>query len=430
VPGFRDPAFVGNKVRPVHRWVPWIAGFSSTFASDALRRHLNEPGTVLDPFCGVGTTLVEAMGGGHSALGFEINPYAALAARTKANAHRIDPERLQREVQRFARFHAAGTAAHGEPRSRPPPGFRTRAAFFSPRVLRKVLVALDYLDEIESAELRDVFRLALGSMLVTGSNYSYEPSLSRRVTAGRSEIDDFPVGDVIATRLEEMAEDVRWYRKQVPTEAPLARVVHGSFFGHEDPAEAGSVDLILTSPPYLNNYHYNRNTRPHLYWLGFVQEPGDLRALEEANFGKYWQTVRERDRVDLVFELPDSRLAEQIEHLRTLRVEKGIYGGNGWANYAACYFNDCHRFALAMARVLRPGGVALVVLGNSILQGTAIQTDRYLAEICESVGLVVAAIHVPRSTRVGSSIIQSPVRVAKAREADQLYEAVVEIRKA
>jgi hypothetical protein len=70
-----------------------------------------------------------------------------------------------------------------------------------------------------------------------------------------------------------------------------------------------------------------------------------------------------------------------------------------------------------------------VVLGNSILQGHSIPTDRYLAEICENVGLAVAAIHVPRSTRVGSSIIQSPVRVAKAREADQLYEAVVEIRK-
>ena len=70
-----------------------------------------------------------------------------------------------------------------------------------------------------------------------------------------------------------------------------------------------------------------------------------------------------------------------------------------------------------------------MVIGNSILQGIMIPTDRYLGKIAESVGLKLVEIHVPRATRVGSSIIQSQVRVAKADTSQQLYEAVVELRK-
>jgi len=79
--------------------------------------------------------------------------------------------------------------------------------------------------------------------------------------------------------------------------------------------------------------------------------------------------------------------------------------------------------------VLKPGGAALVVIGNSILQGVLIPTDRYFGQIAQSVGLELVRIDVPRATRVGNSIIQSDVRVAKAKDSHQLYEAVVELRK-
>lgn len=93
--GFADSAFADNKHRPIHRWVPWIAGFSAEFVRDAFGRYLlNNPAqaaVVLDPFCGVGTTLIEALRCGHNAIGFEINPYAALASRAKCEAATIPP---------------------------------------------------------------------------------------------------------------------------------------------------------------------------------------------------------------------------------------------------------------------------------------------------------------------------------------------------
>lgn len=83
-----------NRVVPVHRWVPWIAGYSKRCVADALVRYLSKSGVVLDPFSGVGTTLVGAGLAGHEATGFEINPYATFAAWTKLAGHWVNADDL------------------------------------------------------------------------------------------------------------------------------------------------------------------------------------------------------------------------------------------------------------------------------------------------------------------------------------------------
>lgn len=425
---FVDPAFAENKKLPIHRWVPWIAGFSSKFVEGALHRYLKKKGTVLDPFAGVGTTLVEAAFAGHDVIGFEINPYAALACRTKLNAFEIDPNKLLEAVSRFSTFYKEKDAKDYCPRSKPPFGFKTRGAFYSQKVLRKVLILQDFMATLRNDTLRDFFRIAFASTMVSYSNYSYEPSLGQRKSAGKGDVEDYPVAETVQSKLREMAADIKLVQLQQKV-IPKGQVFNKSFFYSKADITANTVDLIITSPPYLNNYHYNRNTRPHMYWLGYAERPEDMRPLEEENFGKFWQTVRDQRRVDLIPEVGDSEMHMQIEALRKLHPEKGSYGGNGWANYAASYFNDCYRFAKCASRALKRRGTGVVVIGNSILQGIMIPTDRYLGKIAQSVGLKLVEIHVPRATRVGNSIIQSQVRVAKADTSQQLYEAVVELRK-
>ena len=127
--------------------------------------------------------------------------------------------------------------------------------------------------------------------------------------------------------------------------------------------------------------------------------------------------------------LPGSELPEKLDALRELNPEKGTYGGAGWANYAATYFNDCLRFAEATRHALKPGGRAFVVVGNSILQGLNFRVDQYLGEIAEVAGLDLVEISVPRATRVGNSIISSDVRVTKAKKGHALYEAVVHLQR-
>ena len=427
---FRDPAFMANRETPVHRWVPWIAGFSGHFVQDALTRHLPGPGAgvVLDPFAGVGTTLIEADIAGHEAIGFEINPYAAFAARAKLGAHRLEPARLRVVADEFLTFMGECVRSERAPRSSPPAAFRTRAPFYSPAVERKVLLTFDFMETVE-APIAALFRLAFAATMVGYSNYSYEPSLGRKASVGRPEVEDDDVASAIASKLRQMADDAAWYRdaRERPERA-AGRVREQSFFEGYSALEEGSADLLVTSPPYLNNYHYNRNTRPHLYWLGFCAAPRELKRLEELNFGTYWQNARDQERIDLDPCIEDAEIFEALDAVRQRNPEKGVYGGNGWANYAARYFNDCARFLDGAAWCLRPGATALVVIGNSILQGVPIPTDRFLAAIAGTRGFQLAAIHVPRETRVGSSIVESSVRAGKA-DGNALYESVVELRR-
>ena len=425
---FHDPSFRGNRDAPVHRWVPWIAGYSKYFVEDAITCYTSGPSVVLDPFAGVGTTLVEADLAGHDAIGFEINPYAVFVAQTKLQAHRFDRERLIGTTDRFMDFMKLSARRGADPLTQPPTAFRTRAPFYSPKVERKVLLALDFIAECPPL-IADIYRLAFAATMVQYSNYSYEPSLGRKTTVGRPEVHDCDVAGAIKDKVLQIADDAAWYHSaRQQRRHQQGRIFNRSFFSGYSDIKEGSVDLLITSPPYLNNYHYNRNTRPHLYWLGFCSSPRDLKQLEELNFGTYWQNARDQARVDLDPCIKDETIRETLSILRRRNPHKGLYGGNGWANYAARYFNDCARFARGAAWCLRRGATALVVIGNSILQGVPIPTDRFLAKIAESHDFDVVAVHVPRKTRVGNSILNSSVRAGKTK-GSALYESVVELRR-
>ncbi len=425
---FHDPSFMGNRDAPVHRWVPWIAGYSKYFVEDAITSYTSGPSVVLDPFAGVGTTLVEADLAGHDAIGFEINPYAAFVAQTKLQAHSIDRDRLVGTADRFMDFMKHSERRRTDPQTRPPSAFRTRAPFYSPKVERKVLLTLDFVADCPPL-IADIYRLAFAATMVQYSNYSYEPSLGRKKTVGRPEVDDCDVAAVINQKVLQIADDVAWYhgiRPQLGKQR--GQIFNRSFFNGYSDIEEGSVDLLITSPPYLNNYHYNRNTRPHLYWLGFCSSPKDLKQLEELNFGTYWQNARDLARVDLNPCIKDETIHETLSVLRRQNPHKGLYGGTGWANYAARYFNDCAKFLRGATWCLRRGATALIVIGNSILQGIPIPTDRFLAKIAASYDFDVVAVHVPRKTRVGNSILNSSVRAGKT-NGSALYESVVELRR-
>jgi SAM-dependent methyltransferase len=424
--GFADSAFADNKQRPIHRWVPWIAGFSSEFVRDAFDRYLpNNPAqaaVVLDPFCGVGTTLIEALRYGYDAVGFEINPYAALAARAKCEAAAISPLQVSHYVLKFEE-HMRASGAKGDSVAAPE-YFRTRIPFFGPHAEAKVLKALRFINRLRVPPIRDLFSLAFGSVMVNVSNYSYEPSLSSRPASGKPTQDDAPVTESIVAKLLAMKSDVAWFRGELEglPRRPVSRVISDNFLNALHHLDPGSVDLIVTSPPYLNNYHYVRNTRPQLFWLGFVRKPSELKRLEIENFGKYWQTVRDLDHVPLDFE--HAGLERLLAQIRGVSVERGSYGGPGWANYAASYFNDTNRFCRVMSQVLKQDGRAVIVVGNSILQGVEIPVDNILSDLAGRHGLTTENIHIIRQKRVGASIVSSSVRQGVKTTA-KLYESAV-----
>jgi DNA methylase len=427
--GFRDPAFAENKLAPVHRWTPWIAGFSAQFVEDVFREYIPKTSSrspvVLDPFAGVGTTLVQAMLHNYSTIGFEINPYAALVTQTKLKAVSIDLAQLDAVIRSVERLKSDpnGTA----PAKYRPHGFRSRIPFFSNQIEPQVLRLLKKIDSIPDDDIADITRIAFGSVMVRFSNYTYEPSLGSRPGAGKPLIENADVPAIVVSKLREIRDDITWLKRQGIVDERHSRhsVYCADFLNFNTLISDSSVDLLVTSPPYMNNYHYVRNTRPQLYWLSMLPD-GSTKDLEFANFGKYWQTVRGSEPIGLDFN--HAELQQTIKDLRKTRLTSGAYGGPGWANYVASYFNDCHRFVEIIKRVMRRGGRAVIVIGNSIIQGIQIPTDEVLGDLANKCGLLYEKRIVLRTKRVGSSITTSSVRRGEKNRVG-LYETAIVLRK-
>lgn len=445
--GFKDPAALENKCLPIHRWVTWIAGFSAGFAGNTISKYLPHPAEnslVLDPFAGVGTTLIEALRKGINTIGFEINPFAALVSRVKLQSIQIDLKELRKAITDYESFMTplesqidrAFVKGHGteelpsvpEPITKPPELFRSRIPFFSPPVEKKILFTLDCIHSLKNPLVQDLFRIALGAVMVSVSNYSYEPSLGSRPAAGKEIIANATVSKVVSRKLWEMAEDIEWLQGELNSLPllPKAQVHHKSFFQALEHMTPESVDLVITSPPYLNNYHYVRNTRPQLFWLQFVASPKDLHVLEQESYGKFWQTVRDQKPLTLDFQLPE--LQETIDFIRDIKPEKGVYGGSGWANYITTYFNDTYRFMEILTNLLRPKGVAVIVIGNSIIQGVEVDVDSFFSKIATLHHLETEGIYIIREKRVGSSIVNTGAR-EKSTVKTKLYDAAVVLRR-
>ena len=126
---------------------------------DCFRKYLPKKNpselTILDPFAGVGTTLVEGLLHGFNIIGFEINPYAYLACKVKLSAARYETSMIEKATDNFLGYYQKREADKAyTPRTPAPKGFSTKkSTFYSPKVERKVQIFFDYLPSIKNLEI-------------------------------------------------------------------------------------------------------------------------------------------------------------------------------------------------------------------------------------------------------------------------------------
>jgi DNA modification methylase len=229
-------------------------------------------GLVLDPFCGSGTILIEAMLAGRNALGTDLNPLAVMLARAKTYPRK--PEAIAaliaaaQEVAAFA--DARRKAKQGATRRLP----QEDVSIFAPHVL----LEMDGLRAgIEKAppEARPDLQLVFSSILVKLSakrgDTSDEP-LEKRVSAG------YPAR-LFVRKTEELAERFAAFAELLPKPMPRARVLLDDAAKLAKVEEA-SVDAVITSPPYVATYDYLAHHELRMRWLEL-----DTRRLAKDELG-------------------------------------------------------------------------------------------------------------------------------------------------
>src|SRR5262249_27502256 len=127
-----------------------------------------------------------------------------------------------------------------------PAAFETRIPFFSLSIEKQVLAFLHFLESIPELEIANLFRVAFGSVMVSFSNYTYEPSLGSRPGAGKPLIEDADVQSIISGKLRDIISDIRWVKERlgnVPTEGE-GKVHNQDFLDSNDVLAPASVDLM------------------------------------------------------------------------------------------------------------------------------------------------------------------------------------------
>jgi hypothetical protein len=372
--------------RAAHDWYRFVL----SFPPHLVRRYLERFGITremraLDPFCGTGTTLVECKKLGIAGVGIERNPMAYFASRVKLD-WTPDPDQLISHAQEVARHTLAALGNDGIDDETELPLFRRsgqghrgalralRAEEFSlllkdsisPLPLHKTLVLLDSLEEHRHPVYTDHERLALAHAIVFEiSNLHFGPE----VGVGPPKTDTAVVAP--------------WLR---------ARCLSGVL-------EPGSIDVVITSPPYPNEKDYTRTTRLESVLLGFIRNKKELRALKQDLVRSNTRSVYRSDTDDkLVTEHPEiQRIAEAIE---ARRIQLGKTSGfeRMYARVTKLYFGGMVRHLANLRSLLRPGARLAYVVGDqaSYLR-VMIRTGQLLADIADSLGYKVESVDLFRT---------------------------------
>jgi DNA methylase len=427
----RDSNLEANRLyaedRSVHEWYRFVLSFPPHLVRDYLDRFELKPGQcVLDPFCGTGTTLVEAKKRGIASVGVEYNPMAAFASRVKTD-WRPSPDELIAHATGVAESTCRELASGGVSDEPETPLFgrnrhdqllslsaqQTRLLLtesISPLPLHKTLVLLRHLGPSADERYDPHERLALAKALVySSSNLRFGPE----VGVGPAK-EDAAVVRPWLTNIHAMADDLREIgdRQRVPSVVHTADARELMMV-----LEPRSVDAVITSPPYPNEKDYTRTTRLESVLLGFFTDMKQLREFKKGLVRSNTRSVYKADTDDaLVASHPEiQRIAHEIE---ARRVAMGKTSGfeRLYARVTKLYFGGMARHLDALRTILRPGAHLAYVVGDqaSYLR-VMIRTGQLLAHLAKSLGYEVVGIDLFRT------------RLATATR-EQLREEVVMLR--
>ena len=334
-------------------------------------------GTVLDPFCGTGTVLLEAALSGRNALGADANPLAELITEVKTVY--IPKEKLLETLndilERAKRYRR--TIVHPE----------AIAVWYSPNSLRQLTNLQRAIDKIEDSRQKTFFELCY-SGLARKVSFA-DPSISVPVHWNPERFRRNPQRMEEVGKKLEMLQTVNVYDKfETVSRANIDRVASlrdkigkgvSARIVSNDARQLGltdnSVDMILTSPPYAGAQKYIRASWLNLYWLNRVNIEG-IRELKKHNIG------REDYRQDEVFESYTG-----IEKADTVLKELYDRGNTKRAFLAANYLNEMKVALNESYRVLKPGGHMVIVIGNNTVCGLSFNTQDYLTSYLQSIGM-------------------------------------------
>lgn len=287
---------------------------------------------VFDPFCGCGTTLLEAQRRGVPSVGVDLNPIACLIARVKTSPAPDGLLLTARELSRAARANNA------------PPRWDIPNVdhWFKADVQHAIAALLHAFRRVSDVRMLDALQLALSSILVRVSNQDSDTRYAA--------VDKSVTGEDVFAGFEAAVNKLNNALLSRDWRLPPAKVIEANTLTLAPEALGGRVGLVITSPPYPNAYEYWLYHKYRMWWLGF--DPLSVKAQEIGARAHFFKTKHHTE-----------------EHF--------------WVQMR-------QTFAL-LDHALVPGGYACFVIGRSRIHGRIVDNADIIQTVAAERGFLKAA---------------------------------------
>lgn len=365
-------------------------------------------GIVLDSFCGSGSVLLESIIHPfykRNAYGVEINPLGRLISKVKTTP--LDKDEINKRSKSLL-----DNIRRNNNKITTFPNFRNIEFWFSPVIIKKLATIKYSLDSLEDDDYKDFFYLCFSSIirkvsradpyipppvLLKINKYKNSPDKYKFLRNYVKNIENADVFDLLRKAIVETSEkvnklneieDVREGRikaRIIWDDAKSIKKGNLGFKGHlfkkgSKPLRSNSIDLILTSPPYLTAQKYIRTQKLELLWLDMLSQI-ELDELQREIIGAERVSIKETD-FDLKFgvESIDSIVnwAKPFSKERAATIIK--------------YFINMRRCLAEIHRVLKNDAYCVIVVGNNRILGRYVETHKLLADLAIDSGFKLKVI--------------------------------------
>src|ERR1035441_902743 len=389
----------------VHDWYKLVLGYSDHLVAGIVREFQLSPGsTVLDPFCGSGTTAVECKKLGVDCWAVDANPASCFAARVKTNWRLLPTKLIAAADQVSIAFPAIRrdrsaltldpTYCYLQDTGMLSRGWISRARLWDILAIKSAVRELP-----ASSEYKDLLLLAAMDALVhTASNVRFGPELY--CSTKRERVD---VLKHFRSHVAVMANDLKLARSSRNASIHVAlgdsRQLSRSWIA----VPRGGFDAVICSPPYPAEHDYTRNGRLELAFLEHVTDLESLRQIKKTMVRSHTKGIYLTD-VDSELIGDNLRISRLVQRIETKALAKTHGFARLYGRVTKEYFGGMKRHLSTLQPLLKKGARCAYILGDqaSYLR-TRIPTAEILSDIAEELGFAIEDIRVWRRRKVSST---------------------------
>jgi DNA modification methylase len=359
---FSDSRSTNNLTHGYHRYP---AKFIPQIVQKLIETYTVEGDKIVDVFAGCGTTLVESKIHGRRSEGVDINPVAQLITKAKINP--INPRVLDTEIKKVLLAIKSFNPANDKMIEKHP----RIDYWFESEAKQKIAFLYEIILDIEKEKVRDFLLCGLSNIFKNCSKW-LQSSTKPQVDPDKKISEVFFSFEFQIKRMQKKNNE--FYETLKASGLLRSSCSIKLADARKTKIRSNSANAIITSPPYVTSYEYADIHQLTGYWFDYIS---DITSFRKDFIGTFYSNNR-----DFETQVPIAR--DIVDKMMPISKKK--------AGEIANYFNDMYNVAKEMHRILLPGGVVCLVIGNTMVKDVEIKSAEGFAEILSQQGFEIEEV--------------------------------------